>query len=71
MKMEDLFSRLEKVYVLAEERSDIRSMIKVSELMYKIQAAINKEIATAIKISDIPDKTLKNIIDYLEENIEE
>ena len=66
MSTENIIQRLNDIYNLAEDHEDIRSMIKISELLYKIENS-NKP---KIRVEDIPIDKMEEIISYLEKNLE-
>lgn len=66
MSTENIIQRLNDIYNLAEDHEDIRSMIKISELLYKIENS-NKQ---KIRVEDIPIDKMEEIISYLEKNLE-
>lgn len=65
MSAEGIIQRLNNIYNLAEDREDIRSMIKVSELLYKIE---NTDKARLLA-DNLPLGKMETIIEYLEQNL--
>lgn len=65
MSAEGIIQRLNNIYNLAEDREDIRSMIKVSELLYKIENTDK----TRLLADNLPLGKMETIIEYLEQNL--
>lgn len=66
MDTENIIHRLNNIYRLAEDHEDIRSMIKISELLYKIDNSDKSKIFA----DNIPLNRLEEIIGYLERNLD-
>ena len=66
MSTESIVQRLNNIYSLAEDHEDIRSMIKISELLYKIENSDKQKI----HVDDIPIDKMEEVIRYLEKNLD-
>lgn len=66
MLKSDVINRLEKIYNLAESQDDIRSMIKIAELIYKINSQQKTMCkADALSEQDLSKEQLEALIGYL------